>query len=135
VTEIVLDASAAVDYLMGLVSGDDLLDHDAVVPDVYVTEVANAFARTVKRGVLDDDTARTRLDAALTIPTSIVPGLDLLEGAWPLATRFLSFPDAAYVALAVAGDRELWTTDGRLATADQIPGGVVRLLPTEDRLV
>jgi predicted nucleic acid-binding protein len=79
-------------------------------------EIASAFRRRVILGELDPDTARGRLETLSRLPIRRYPHVQLLQPMWDLRHR-LTAADAAYVALALALDATLLTTDARLARA------------------
>lgn len=119
---IVLDASAAVDWLLQTTAGQRIEQriyarpvtmHSAHLLDV---EVAQVLRRLVREGTLTARRAEEAIEdlAALRI-TRYAPVL-LLQRIWKLRQNLTAY-DAAYVALAEALDAPLITRDRRIAAA------------------
>lgn len=116
---IVLDSSAAVEYLAlrdlgGWVDDRIQEDPDVHTPHLFDVEVANGLRGLVHRGELRASDARAALGDLVDLDLARYPHVDLLERIWELRTHVTSY-DAAYVALAEVLDATLVTTDGRLA--------------------
>jgi predicted nucleic acid-binding protein len=116
---IVLDSSAAVEYLAlrdlgGWVDDRIQEDPDVHTPHLFDVEVANGLRGLVHRGELRASDARAALGDLADLDLARYPHVDLLERIWELRTHVSSY-DAAYVALAEVLDATLVTTDGRLA--------------------
>ena len=125
----VVDASAVVDLLRGDALGRRVAAHlgDALVaPDLLYVEVASAFARFVRAGLLDvgaaDAALRRLVRLAITTPSN---GL-LVSRAWQLRDR-VRVADSFYVACAIAYRAPLLTTDSRLGAA-ALPGVTVTVV-------
>jgi predicted nucleic acid-binding protein len=118
---IVLDASAAVEYVLGTTPG--LVVREWILSDVQVhypelmsVEVASALRRLVRRGDLTPRRAAAAIEDILDLDgTPHRHDLFLLQ-AFTYRDRF-SVYDAMYVALARALDARLMTADARLARA------------------
>jgi predicted nucleic acid-binding protein len=125
----VLDASAVIEWLLGLKLAESVLtrmaDPDRVLhaPHLLAVEVASVIRRYVRSGAL----ATTRGEQALAdlADTDIVrhPHEPLLPLIWRLRANLTSY-DAAYIALAEALQVPLVTLDVRLADA---PGHGARI--------
>jgi predicted nucleic acid-binding protein len=119
---IVLDSSAAVDYLVGhrhqaeWVRARLLEDDDIHVPHLLDVEVVGAIARLVRtRGITVALAEQALLDLA-NLDVSRYPHLLLVQRMWDLRANVTAY-DAAFVALAETLDAPLVTTDQRLAQA------------------
>lgn len=119
---IVLDASAAVELLLGTPPGARIAqrlvdDADPVqAPHLLDVEVASALRGAVARRLLDAPRAAAALDDLADLAVIRYPHEPLLGRIWELRAR-LSAYDAAYVALAEALDVPLVTRDARLGRA------------------
>jgi predicted nucleic acid-binding protein len=116
---IVLDASAAVDLLVGTPAGGRvtqriLEDGPVHAPHLLDVEVTSAFRRGVTRRVLDVVRAAEALDDFAHLSLVRHPHGPLLPRMWALREN-LSAYDAAYVALAEELNAPLLTLDARLA--------------------
>ena len=118
---IVLDSSAAVDYLAGYEPqatwvAAQLTGQEAHAPHLLDVEVVGAL----RRRVLSSQLARARADLALSDLLGLrlvrYPHTPFLRRAWSLRTN-LTVADGVFVALAEALDAPLVTTDGRIAAA------------------
>lgn len=128
----VVDASAWVECLLLGTGADTLLDGTAhVVPTHCDVEVASGLLRTARsRGVADAREAVTEpFRAYLRLPLLRTWDGDLAVGAWALLDN-LSYPDAAYVALALETGLDLVTQDRGMAAGARIRGVPV-VSPTE----
>ena len=116
----ILDASAAVEMLLGSAAGATaaaMLRADTpVVPAHFDAEVYRALRRLGRRAAMDADGLRAGINALATLAVERVPLPPLLQSANDLGDRF-SPPDSLYVALARALDAPLITSDARLARA------------------
>jgi predicted nucleic acid-binding protein len=118
--EVVMDASALVDLLlgkeMGLAVRDRITGHRIHAPAHIDSEVLSAFGRLHRAGEVDSD----QVDLMLRELTNAViqrHALDaLVVGAWNRRGQ-LRLADALYVELAASLSTPLITTDGRLRTA------------------
>ena len=116
---IVLDSSAAVDYVAGLERGqwvEEQLLADRVVqaPHLLDAEIAGALRKLWLRGQISDDHAHDAFATFARLSIRRYPHVRLLERVWELR-RSVTAADAMYVALAEALDAPLVTTDLRLA--------------------
>jgi predicted nucleic acid-binding protein len=118
---IVLDGSAAVEYLVGRAHGDWVAAQIAADPDVHTphlldVEVANALRSLVSRGELHANRAGGALHDLARLDIARYPHVLLLQAIWRLRPN-LSAYDAAYVALAGFLGARVVTTDAHLARA------------------
>jgi predicted nucleic acid-binding protein len=118
---IVLDSSAAVDYLARLAPGDWvaerlLADPDLHAPHVLDVEVVAALRKLVGRGLVSDAGARQALDDLVELDVARYSHVPFLDRIWGLRAS-ISASDAAFVALAEALGARVITTDLRLARA------------------
>jgi predicted nucleic acid-binding protein len=123
---LVVDASAAVEYLLRTVLGvraADLLDvADLIAPELLDVEVVAVLRREVRFKRLATARAAEALADLRVWGVERVSHTTLLEGAWHLRGHVSAY-DAFYVAAAQARGAALVTADGPLAHA---PGlGVV----------
>lgn len=129
---IVLDASAAVEWLLRSTHGEEVADRllaDGVsvhVPHLWLVEITEVLRRFVAAGALGPDRARIALDAATDLRAVRHPHEPLAPRIWQLRHNLTAY-DAAYVALAEALEAELLTTDERLASAPGHAASVVLL--------
>jgi len=119
---IVIDASAAVDWLLQTTAGQHI-EHRMYsareslhAPHLLDLEVAQVLRRLVRDGTVPanraDDALRDFLDLRLTRYSHVM----LLPRVWQLRHNFSAY-DAAYVGLAEKLEAPLITRDGRLASA------------------
>lgn len=117
---VVLDASAAVDLLIGseLSPGvaERLRDVEVHSPAHVDAEVLSALGRLHRVGDLTTDRVADLLVHVVTMPVQRHLLEPLLEGAWERRGN-LRLVDALYVELAERLDAAIVTTDGRLASA------------------
>ena len=119
---IVLDASAAVDWLLQTSAGQRIeqriYSHNESLhtPHLFDLEVTQVLRRLVRKGALParrtDEAIRDLLDLRVTR----YPHFVLLPRIWQLRHNFSAY-DAAYIVLAERLDATLVTRDGRLASA------------------
>ena len=118
---IVVDASAFIDVIDGRravverVTGEEL--H---APHLLDIEVAGALRRLVAAGRLDESRAAAALRIMRASDVRRHPHTPLLDIIWSLRDRVSAY-DATYVALAVALDAPLVTTDRKLASVPGLP--------------
>ena len=116
---IVLDASAALDFLLRDEAGFDWVEErlraggQLAAPHLLDTEVAHVLRRHVLGGRLDDGRAAEALADLDALPLDRCPARPLLPRIWELRHN-LSAYDATYVALAEALDAALVTGERRL---------------------
>ncbi len=118
---IVLDASAAVDLLLGQpparAIARALAPHpEAHVPEHFHVEAISALRRLRLHGGLSEQVAQRALRALSRLRAVRYPVLPLAEPIWALRGS-LSAYDAAYLALAIRLDVALLTSDTGLAAA------------------
>lgn len=119
---IVLDASAAVDYLLGIGAFERIAARlgapgEAIhAPHVLDLEVAHALRRMTLGRLLSAARAEEALDDYAALRVRRYPHGRLLPRVWQLRSNLTAF-DAAYVALAEALEASLVTADAALARA------------------
>lgn len=130
-TDIVIDASIALAWLLGDERNDDALrlaeraqddfDLRLAVPPIFWSEATNVLAVSVRRARLTQSEAMDGLAAlrALAFEEFDVPFDTCLSVA---IASSLSAYDAQYLVLAQELGGALWTTDGRLALAARHAG-------------
>jgi predicted nucleic acid-binding protein len=127
---IVLDASAAVELLLGTPAGvrvGHVLQSDAVLaPELLDVEVVSAFARLARAGVVSVAGAQARVGGLTSMPVRRIPHRPLTARAWQLGDR-VRVSDAYYVACAEWASASLLTTDARLGRA-ALPGLTVTVV-------
>ncbi len=115
--EVVVDASALVDLLLGGPLGAAVrtrLSGQALHAPAHTdAEVLSALGRLHRAGTLSADEVEGMLTRLSSAPMVRHPVADLLAGAWARRSR-LRLADALYVELAVARAMPLVTTDRRL---------------------
>ena len=118
--EVVLDASAFVDLLVGNPLGiavrARLAGQSLHAPGHIDAEVLSALGRMHRAGDLDRDTVTRLLGRVVDAPIERHRVQWLVVGAWARRSR-LRLADALYVELATARDAPLVTTDRRLRDA------------------
>ena len=115
----IIDASAAVEYLLGTATGRRIgLRLDGVgtldAPHVIDLEVAATLRRLVAVGEVDAARASEALAELTQLPLRRYPASLFLPRVWELRHTHTAY-DAAYVALAEALAISLMTLDARLA--------------------
>ena len=132
-SEVVLDASAFVDLLLGNPVGNAvrtrLAGRSLHAPGHVDAEVLSALGRVNRAGDLDDETVTGLLGRVADAPIERHPVHGLVAGAWG-RRHPLRLADALYVELAATLGAPLVTTDRRLRAvpmADvvvaRVPGG------------
>ena len=118
--ELVVDASALVDLLLGNPLGiavrARLAGRWLHAPGHVDAEVLSALGRLNRAGDLDDDTVTRLLGRVADAPIERHPVQELVTGAWARRHQ-LRLADALYVELAAARGAPLVTTDRRLGDA------------------
>jgi L-threonylcarbamoyladenylate synthase len=128
---IVLDASAAVETLLGSETGRLVLDRlewhaEAHVPEHFHIETISALRRYALRGELGELPAARAMARLRELRVVRYPVIDLCDAIWELRER-LSAYDAAYLALARRLDLSLLTTDTGLAAAARAEGRLIEI--------
>lgn len=119
---IVLDASAALDMLLGAPAATSVLDRigdplePLIAPDALLVEVARVLRRHARARLIPQRRAEDLLDDLLALDVECYPTDLLIRPAWHLRDNF-TLDDALYVALADLTDATLLTTDAKLAAA------------------
>jgi predicted nucleic acid-binding protein len=119
---IVLDASAAVDLLLGIGAQAEWVDDrlgavdEIHAPHLLDIEVGSAMRRRLLLGEIDGERGALALDALAVLPIVRYAHEPLVHRMWDLRGR-LTLHDAAYIALAEALDLTVVTTDQRLGRA------------------
>lgn len=119
---IVLDASAAVDWLVQTAAAPRLesrifsRNHSLHAPELLDLEVAQVLRRLVREGALSASRAAQAIQDLLDMRITRYPHLVLLPRIWQLRHN-LSAYDAAYVVLAERLGATLLTRDARLGSA------------------
>ncbi len=119
---IVLDASAALDWLLQTVAGRRIEQriyshHESLhAPHLLDLEVGQVLRRLVREGAVSAQRADQAIEDLLDLRITRYPHLVLLPRIWQLRHN-LSAYDAAYVALAENLGARLLTRDARLASA------------------
>ena len=119
---IVLDASAAVDWLLQTAAAQRIesrifsRNQSLHAPELLDLEVAQVLCRLVREGTLPTSRAAAAIQDLLDLRITRYPHSLLLPRIWQLRHN-LSAYDAAYVVLAEKLDATLLTGDARLASA------------------
>jgi predicted nucleic acid-binding protein len=119
---IVLDASAAIDWLLQTVAGQRIekriySHHESLhAPHLLDLEVAQVLRRLVREGAISAHRADQAIEDFLDLRITRYPHFLLVPRIWQLRHN-LSAYDAAYVVLAEKLGARLLTRDGRLASA------------------
>ena len=122
-TEYVVDASVAVEYLLRTPLGvavADLLDSASLAaPDLMDAEVVNVLRRGVLLGRLDDARAETAVEDLAHWPVDRISHRKLARLAWRYRHNVGAY-DAFYVAAARVLGAPMVTADGKLTRATGI---------------
>ena len=113
----VIDASAAVEYLLGSDVGtriEALMDGSLLIaPEMLDAEVLSALRRKVQQQEISEESALDALGRLEDMPVERVSHRTFTRAAWSLRHNFSAY-DALYVALAQARRATLLTFDGPL---------------------
>jgi predicted nucleic acid-binding protein len=126
---IVLDSSAAVEYLLGSTSGEWVearlvADPDLHVPHVLDLEVLNTLRRLVRIRAVAQTRAEQALADLVDLDLTRYPHLPFIERMWELRVHLPAY-DAVFAALAEALGATLVTTDRRLARTPGVRADIV----------
>ncbi|HVZ69545.1 MAG TPA: type II toxin-antitoxin system VapC family toxin [Rhizomicrobium sp.] len=119
---IVIDASAALDILLGTSAAKDVMarlskrGETIHAPHLLDIEVAQVIRRRVIYGDISSDRGSAALTDLSKIAIQRYPHDFLLPRIWELRHRLTAY-DAAYIALAESLDAPLLTRDRRIAAA------------------
>lgn len=119
---IVLDASAAIDWLLQTVAGQKIENRiyarseSLHAPHLLDVEVAQVMRRLVREAAVTAQRADQALQDLLSLPLTRYPHFVFLPEIWRLRNNLTAY-DAAYVTLAEELGATLVTRDGRLASA------------------
>jgi len=117
---IVLDASAAVDWLLATPAGQLIekriyTSHESLyAPHIFDLEVVQVFRRLAQQGIVSSLRASEGIQDLLALRVVRYPHLIFVPRIWQLRNN-LSAYDAAYIALAENLAAPLITRDARLA--------------------
>jgi predicted nucleic acid-binding protein len=125
---VVLDASAAVELLLGTGRGaavrHALRQADGLhAPDLLVSETVSVLRSLVLRDEVPAPRAAGAVDDLCRLPVTLWPTLPLADAAWELRQELTAY-DAMYVALTRELDATLVTCDGRLAHGARATAGI-----------
>jgi predicted nucleic acid-binding protein len=119
---IVLDASAAVDWLLQTPAGKHIdrrifsRDESLHAPHLLDLEVAQVLRRLVRQKNISENRAEEAIGDLLDLRVTRYPHVLLLPRVWQLRHNVSAY-DAAYIALAEKLDAALITRDRRLEAA------------------
>jgi predicted nucleic acid-binding protein len=119
----VLDASAALELLLGTAAGDAVAnrlveERGFAAPELLPCEVLAVLRRDERRGMLTGPRAAAALQDLEDMPVTLFSTRPLVPRAWELRHNY-SAADAMYVVLAEALSESLLTGDRGLACAAQ----------------
>ena len=126
---IVLDASAAVDWLLQTPAGQQIekriysRSESLYAPHLLDLEVTQVLRRLVREGLIAAQRAEQALEDFLNMRVTRYPHTVLLPRVWRLRNN-LSAYDAAYIVLAEKLNAPLITRDSRLSSS---PGHVAQI--------
>jgi predicted nucleic acid-binding protein len=119
---IVLDASAAIDWLLQTAPGQEIENRiysrreSLHAPHLLDLEIAQVLRRLVREGLVSGPRADQAIQDLLDLRITRYPHFVFLPHIWRLRDNFSAY-DAAYVALAEKIGATLLTRDARLASA------------------
>jgi predicted nucleic acid-binding protein len=119
---IVLDASAAIDWLLQTAAGKEIEERiyssgeSLHAPHLLDLEVAQVLRRLVREGAVSWPRADQSIQDLLDLRVTRYPHFVFLPRLWRLRDNFTAY-DAAYLALAEKLGATLVTRDSRLASA------------------
>jgi predicted nucleic acid-binding protein len=93
-------------------------DVGLIVPDLFWPEIGNLLRTATLRGRITPEHARLGLEHMLSFGLRTVPSTEMIADALAIAQAYSrTVYDSIYVALALATNRTLLTSDQRLANA------------------
>jgi predicted nucleic acid-binding protein len=119
---IVLDASAAIDWLLQTAAGKEIEERiysrgeSLHAPHLLDIEVAQVLRRLVREGAVSAPRADQAIEDLFELRVARYPHFVFLPRIWRLRDNFSAY-DAAYVALSEKLGATLITRDARLASA------------------
>ena len=118
---IVLDASAAIEFLLhtesGVLIGRRILTGETLhAPHLIDAEVSQVLRRNLATGILPEGRAKEALQDMADLRLRRYPHVPFLPRVWELRANLTAY-DALYVALAESLDATLLTRDGKLAAS------------------
>jgi predicted nucleic acid-binding protein len=119
---IVLDASAAIDWLLQTAPGQEIENRiysrreSLHAPHLLDLEIAQVLRRLLREGLVSGPRADQAIQDLLDLRITRYPHFVFLPHIWRLRDNFSAY-DAAYVALAEKIGATLLTRDARLASA------------------
>jgi predicted nucleic acid-binding protein len=113
---IIVDSSALIDHLLGAGRVVALEQDDLHAPQICDLEVASAFGRLLRTGIIAERQAAELLTLYAALPLRLHGHRPLLARCVTLRANFSAY-DAAYVALAERLGSPFLTRDRRLARA------------------
>ncbi len=123
-TNLVVDASVAVEFLLRTPVGDAsaplLSGHKLYAPELLDAEVLAVLRRKTLRAEISEKRSRSAVDDLRDMPVSRMTHRGLLDRAWGYRHN-LSAYDALYVATAVVVGAALLTADGPLSRMPKMP--------------
>ena len=126
---IVLDASAALDWLLQTSAGQSIEQRiysrkeSLYAPHLIDLEIAQVLRRLVREGTLSEQRANEAIHDWLDLRITRYPHDAFLARIWQLRHNFSAY-DAAYITLAEELGAALITRDGRLASS---PGSAAKV--------
>ena len=119
----IIDASAAVEYLLRTAPGrqvaDLVADAQLFAPELLYVEIVSVLRRGVLKALLPERRAQLALKDLTAWPIARIAHAELIDLAWSYRHNISAY-DAFYVAAAQRYDIPLLTTDGPLARAPGI---------------
>jgi predicted nucleic acid-binding protein len=119
---IVLDASAAIEWLLQSLAGIKIdkrifaVSESLHAPHLLDIEVAQVLRRYVREKMITTQRGQEALEDLAGLPLDRYPHDFLIPRVWELSATLTAY-DAVYVALAELLDAPLLTCDGRIASA------------------
>lgn len=119
--QLIVDSSAAVEFLIGSPAGTEIMrafrDVDSLhAPDLLVSEALSAIRSLANRKEIEVEAAEAMLTDLGRLPITLWPSLPLIHRAWSHRHQVSAY-DAMFVALAEVLNGSLITCDQRLFSA------------------